>query len=164
MWRLWRPQVMMRLKNTRNLDARQSMLLDNAYFAVRPPERMGARRKKRPPEQEYVRHLVRECLAKDQVKTVRWCLSPICSSSHPSARKSDGYVATSASCRCSWHPLTCPASPDMPEFMRGCTDVMKRGAVLDVAGHMLASASSSASPAPWRCGTMQVLDRAAAGR
>ena len=61
----------MRLKNSRNLDARQSMLLDNAYFAVRPPERLGARRKKRPPEQEYVRHLVRECLAKDQVKTVR---------------------------------------------------------------------------------------------
>lgn len=63
-------QVMMRLKNTKNLDARQSMLLDNAYFAVRPPERLGARRKKRAPEHEYMRHLVRECLSKDQVKPV----------------------------------------------------------------------------------------------
>ena len=60
----------MRLKNTKNLDARQSMLLDNAYFAVRPPERLGARRKKRAPEHEYMRHLVRECLSKDQVKPV----------------------------------------------------------------------------------------------
>ena len=67
----------MRLKNTRNLDARQSMLLDNAYFAVRPPERLGARRKKRPPEQEYVRHLVRDCLAKDQVKPVRCSATPL---------------------------------------------------------------------------------------
>ena len=65
------PQVMMRLKNSKNLDARQSMLLDNAYFAVRPPERLGARRKQRPPEQEYVRYLVRECLTRDQVKPVR---------------------------------------------------------------------------------------------
>ena len=65
------PQVMMRLKNSKNLDARQSMLLDNAYFAVRPPERLGARRKQRPPEQEYMRHLVRECLTRDQVKPVR---------------------------------------------------------------------------------------------
>ena len=65
------PQVMMRLKNSKNLDARQSMLLDNAYFAVRPPERLGARRKQRPPEQEYMRYLVRECLTRDQVKPVR---------------------------------------------------------------------------------------------
>ena len=61
----------MRLKNSKNLDARQSMLLDNAYFAVRPPERLGARRKQRPPEQEYMRYLVRECLTRDQVKPVR---------------------------------------------------------------------------------------------
>lgn len=61
---------MMRLKNSRNLDARQSALLDNAYFAVRPPERVAARRKRRAPEQEYMRYLVRECLAKEQVKPV----------------------------------------------------------------------------------------------
>ena len=63
-------QVMMKLKNSRNLDARQSMLLDNAYFAVRPPERVGARRKRRPPMQEYMRYLTRECLTKDEVKPV----------------------------------------------------------------------------------------------
>ena len=65
------PQVMMRLKNSKNLDARQSMLLENAYFAVRPPARLGARRKQRLPEQEYMRYLVRECLTRDQVKPVK---------------------------------------------------------------------------------------------
>ena len=67
---IWALQVVMRLKNSRNLDARQSALLDNAYFAVRPPERAAARRKRRAPEQEYMRYLVRECLAKEQVKPV----------------------------------------------------------------------------------------------
>jgi hypothetical protein len=67
---VWALQVMMRLKNSRNLDARQNALLDNAYFTVRPPKRAVARRKRRAPEQEYMRYLVRECLAKEQVKPV----------------------------------------------------------------------------------------------
>ena len=71
----------MRLKNSKNLDARQSMLLDNAYFAVRPPERAAARRKKRAPEQEYMRYLIREALSRDQVKSVSclcaFCLQPL---------------------------------------------------------------------------------------
>ncbi len=61
----------MKLKNSRNLDARQSMLLDNAYYAVRPPERVGARRKRRPPVHEYARHLIHDRLATEQVKPVR---------------------------------------------------------------------------------------------
>lgn len=61
---------MMKLGKSRNLDARQSMLLDNAYYAVRPPERIGARRKRRPPVQEYARHLIHHCLASDGVKPV----------------------------------------------------------------------------------------------
>ncbi len=69
-------QVMMKLKNSRNLDARQSMLLDNAYYAVRPPERVGARRKRRPPVHDYMRHLIHDRLATEQVKPVR--RSPTC--------------------------------------------------------------------------------------
>ncbi|BDA48017.1 Regulator of nonsense transcripts 2 [Coccomyxa sp. Obi] len=63
-------EVMMKLKNSRNLDARQSMLLDNAYYAVRPPERVGARRKRRPPVHDYMRHLIHDRLATEQVKPV----------------------------------------------------------------------------------------------
>ncbi|KAK9907680.1 hypothetical protein WJX75_008040 [Coccomyxa subellipsoidea] len=63
-------EVMMKLKNSRNLDARQSMLLDNAYYAVRLPERVGARRKRRPPVHEYARHLIHNRLATEQVKPV----------------------------------------------------------------------------------------------
>lgn len=63
-------QVMVKLRNSRNLDARQSALVDSAYFAVHPPERVGARRKKRPPEHEYIRHLILESLSKDEVKPV----------------------------------------------------------------------------------------------
>jgi regulator of nonsense transcripts 2 len=66
---------MMKLKNSRNLDARQSMLLDNAYYAVRLPERVGARRKRRPPVHEYARHLIHNRLATEQVKPVRTSLS-----------------------------------------------------------------------------------------
>ena len=107
----------MRLKNSKNLDARQSMLLDNAYFAVRPPERMGARRKKRPPEQEYVRHLVRDCLAKDQVKPVRrsMLLSRTELLIHPSAQLQLHVTAL---------PLVDAATlTDLPKAMRGCSEV-----------------------------------------
>ena len=61
---------MVKLRNSRNLDARQSALVDNAYFAVHPPERVGARRKQRPPEHAYIRHLVLDSLSKDEVKPV----------------------------------------------------------------------------------------------
>ncbi|CAL8462985.1 g2519 [Coccomyxa elongata] len=63
-------EVMMKLKNSRNLDARQSMLLDNTYYAVRPPERVGARRKRRPPVHDYMRHVIHDRLATEQVKPV----------------------------------------------------------------------------------------------
>lgn len=65
----------MKLKNTRNLDARQNMLLDNAYYAVRPPERVVARRKKRTPVQEYMCHLVLETLSKEELKPVHHAIS-----------------------------------------------------------------------------------------
>lgn len=62
---------MMKLRNSLNLDARQSALVDDAWYAVHPPERVGARRKQRPPVRAYVRHLVLDALARDQVKPVR---------------------------------------------------------------------------------------------
>lgn len=39
--------VMMRLRNARNLDSRQTNAIDNAYFACRPPDKAASRRRKR---------------------------------------------------------------------------------------------------------------------
>jgi regulator of nonsense transcripts 2 len=48
-----------RLKLARNLDSRQAALLEAAYAAARPPARASLRRRKeRPPEHEFVRHVV----------------------------------------------------------------------------------------------------------
>ena len=66
-----RAQVMMKLKNSRNLDARQSLLLESAFYAARPPERTAARRKQRPPLREYMRHLVHERLTHAELKQAR---------------------------------------------------------------------------------------------
>jgi hypothetical protein len=43
--------VMMRLRNARNLDSRQTNAIDNAYFACRPPDKAASRRRKRSPMQ-----------------------------------------------------------------------------------------------------------------
>jgi hypothetical protein len=46
-------------QTSRELDSRQASLVDNAYLQCCPPQRSAARpMKKRPPEQEYIRHLV----------------------------------------------------------------------------------------------------------
>ena len=66
-----RAQVMMKLKNSRNLDARQSLLLESAFYAARPPERTAARRKQRPPLHEYMRHLVHQPLTQADLKQAR---------------------------------------------------------------------------------------------
>ena len=47
----------MKLRNARNLDARQSGLVDSAYFAVKAADK-AVRRKQRPPLHEYIRHLI----------------------------------------------------------------------------------------------------------
>ena len=62
---------MMKLKNSRNLDARQSLLLESAFYAARPPERTAARRKQRPPLHEYMRHLVHQPLTQADLKQAR---------------------------------------------------------------------------------------------
>lgn len=71
-------QVMMKLKNSRNLDARQSLLLESAFYAARPPERTAARRKQRPPLHEYMRHLVHERLTHAELKQARQSLGNRC--------------------------------------------------------------------------------------
>ncbi|PSC71053.1 regulator of nonsense transcripts UPF2 [Micractinium conductrix] len=62
-------EVMMKLRNARNLDARQSSLVDSAYFAVRAADR-APKRRQRPPEKEYIRHLIYERLPGGQVTKV----------------------------------------------------------------------------------------------
>eukprot|EP01105_Mastigella_eilhardi_P015864 TRINITY_DN362_c3_g1_i2.p1 TRINITY_DN362_c3_g1~~TRINITY_DN362_c3_g1_i2.p1 ORF type:complete len:651 (-),score=218.64 TRINITY_DN362_c3_g1_i2:748-2700(-) len=51
-------EVMMRLKNVRNLDIRMDTMVENAYYQCIPHDRRLARPSKRTPVQEYIRHLV----------------------------------------------------------------------------------------------------------
>ena len=61
---------MIRLKNARNLDARQSMLVDSAYYQCNPPQHSALKRKRRPAVQDWMRHLVFVQLGKDDVRKV----------------------------------------------------------------------------------------------
>ncbi|KAK9806738.1 hypothetical protein WJX72_000988 [[Myrmecia] bisecta] len=63
-------EVMMKLKNARNIDARQSMLVDSAYFQCKPTARRALQRKQRPPVHEYIRHLVYDCMDEEDLKKV----------------------------------------------------------------------------------------------
>ena len=63
----------MKLKNARNLDARQSMLVDSAYYQCNPPQHSALKRKRRPAVQDWMRHLVFVQLGKDDVRKVRTC-------------------------------------------------------------------------------------------
>lgn len=42
-------EIIMRLKNVKNLDARHSTLVENAYYQCKPPERSARVSKVRPP-------------------------------------------------------------------------------------------------------------------
>ncbi|WIA32391.1 hypothetical protein OEZ86_003220 [Tetradesmus obliquus] len=61
--------VMMRLRNARNLDSRQTNAVDSAYFACRPPDK-ATQRRRRPPLQEYIRHLLFEVLGDGSIVEV----------------------------------------------------------------------------------------------
>ncbi|DBA81963.1 TPA: hypothetical protein ACH3X1_007672 [Trebouxia sp. C0004] len=63
-------EVMMKQKNNRNLDARQSMLVESAYYQCNPPQHSALKRKKRPVVQDWMRHLVFVQLGKDDVRKV----------------------------------------------------------------------------------------------
>ncbi|GMH39542.1 hypothetical protein BSKO_07440 [Bryopsis sp. KO-2023] len=62
-------EQMTRLKNAKNLDSRHRALIDSAYFQCKPPK-SGVRRKRRPPIQEYIRHLIYNILAEDTIRHV----------------------------------------------------------------------------------------------
>uniref|UniRef100_A0A061R4F1 Regulator of nonsense transcripts 2 n=1 Tax=Tetraselmis sp. GSL018 TaxID=582737 RepID=A0A061R4F1_9CHLO len=63
-------EIMMRIKNARSLDGRLSSLVDSAYYQCCPPERSAAVAKKRPPEHEWIRHLVYDQLTQDSIQWV----------------------------------------------------------------------------------------------
>lgn len=61
--------ILMRLKNAKNLDSRQSSIVDNAYYTCRPPLRRKARRRKGKQEL-YVEHLLYAVLERRTVERV----------------------------------------------------------------------------------------------
>ena len=62
---------MQRLKIAKNLNIRQAMLVENAYYICRPPDRSAVEKKERTPLQLYIRHLVHDQLAQaDEIKQV----------------------------------------------------------------------------------------------
>ncbi len=64
-------ELMMRRKNMKPLDARLDMMVENAFYQCKPPERSAkAVAKLRPPLREYVRHLLYSLLQKATAKQV----------------------------------------------------------------------------------------------
>ncbi|CAA3033699.1 regulator of nonsense transcripts UPF2 [Olea europaea subsp. europaea] len=51
-------EILMRLKNVKNLDPRQSTLVENAYYLCKPPERSARVSKVCPPLHQYIRKLI----------------------------------------------------------------------------------------------------------
>ncbi|KFK36817.1 hypothetical protein AALP_AA4G175200 [Arabis alpina] len=62
--------ILMRLKNVKNLDPRQSTLVENAYYLCKPPERSARVSKVRPPLHQYIRKLLFSDLDKDSIANV----------------------------------------------------------------------------------------------
>ncbi|XVE75312.1 hypothetical protein DITRI_Ditri12bG0084400 [Diplodiscus trichospermus] len=63
-------EILMRLKNVKNLDPRQSTLVDNAYYLCKPPERSARVSKVRPPLHQYIRKLLFTDLDKSSIEHV----------------------------------------------------------------------------------------------
>lgn len=57
-------ELLRRKKAAQNLDARQLVLLDNAYYQCNPPEREAIATKKRTPVESYINHLIYDILAR----------------------------------------------------------------------------------------------------
>eukprot|EP00250_Pteridium_aquilinum_P005189 c15322_g1_i1 orf=194-3865(+) len=51
-------EIIMRLKNVKNLDVRHSTMVENAYYQCKPPERSARVTKVRPPLHQYIRKLL----------------------------------------------------------------------------------------------------------
>ncbi|KZV46480.1 hypothetical protein F511_10585 [Dorcoceras hygrometricum] len=63
-------EILMRLKNVKNLDPRQSTLVENAYYLCKPPERSARISKVRPPLHQYIRKLLFSDLDKSSIEHV----------------------------------------------------------------------------------------------
>ncbi|XP_010534438.1 PREDICTED: regulator of nonsense transcripts UPF2 [Tarenaya hassleriana] len=63
-------EILMRLKNVKNLDPRQSNLVENAYYLCKPPERSARIAKVRPPLHQYIRKLLFSDLDKSTIEHV----------------------------------------------------------------------------------------------
>ncbi|XP_022744758.1 regulator of nonsense transcripts UPF2-like isoform X2 [Durio zibethinus] len=63
-------EILMRLKNVKNLDPRQSTLVENAYYLCKPPERSARISKVRPPLHQYIRKLLFTDLDKSSIEHV----------------------------------------------------------------------------------------------
>ncbi|KAG9450196.1 hypothetical protein H6P81_010161 [Aristolochia fimbriata] len=63
-------EILMRLKNVKNLDSRHSTLVENAYYLCKPPERSARVCKVRPPLHQYIRKLLFSDLDKSSIEHV----------------------------------------------------------------------------------------------
>ncbi|XP_078437885.1 regulator of nonsense transcripts UPF2 [Wolffia australiana] len=63
-------EILMRLKNVKNLDPRHSTLVENAYYSCKPPERSHRVSKVRPPLHQYIRKLLFSDLDKSSADRV----------------------------------------------------------------------------------------------
>ncbi|KAL4187983.1 hypothetical protein AMTRI_Chr09g41880 [Amborella trichopoda] len=63
-------EILMRLKNVKNLDPRHSTLVENAYYLCKPPERSARVSKIRPPLHQYIRKLLFSDLDKSSIEHV----------------------------------------------------------------------------------------------
>ncbi|PIA46597.1 hypothetical protein AQUCO_01500258v1 [Aquilegia coerulea] len=63
-------EILMRLKNVKNLDPRHSTLVENAYYLCKPPERSARVSKTRPPLHQYIRKLLFTDLDKSSIEHV----------------------------------------------------------------------------------------------
>ncbi|XP_010253476.1 PREDICTED: regulator of nonsense transcripts UPF2 isoform X2 [Nelumbo nucifera] len=63
-------EILMRLKNVKNLDPRHSTLVENAYYLCKPPERSARVSKVRPPLHQYIRKLLFTDLDKSTIEHV----------------------------------------------------------------------------------------------
>ncbi|XP_021737281.1 regulator of nonsense transcripts UPF2-like [Chenopodium quinoa] len=63
-------EILMRLKNVKNLDPRHSTLVENAYYLCKPPERSARITKVRPPLHQYIRKMLFSDLDKSSIEHV----------------------------------------------------------------------------------------------
>ncbi|XP_015073456.1 regulator of nonsense transcripts UPF2 isoform X1 [Solanum pennellii] len=63
-------EILMRLKNVKNLDPRHITLVENAYYLCKPPERSARVSKVRPPLHQYIRKLLFSDLDKSSLEHV----------------------------------------------------------------------------------------------